>query len=481
MAPRSGYQVRAVRSADDRKLGGDFLTLKQGESFEGYALFVPDPAAEDNGGYFEYFEHYSKATGYVACAGPDDCPFCKVGDRPNTRAKAVFLIDDKPTVFNLNYKLINEFYDYLSDDEPVKGQLWRVKRLDDRGGYNVRLKPGKLTQKDLKAAMTNVPDVEQIVVSRMRKSLEEMDASVALRDDDDENGASASDPDETTSRKGRPASSGKNGKGKAAPEPEADDPIEDETVTITSVSKANNTLKVDRDGEETLLYGTGDIDVSRFKKGNEVVVSAEKDNDDDWVLSSLEAADAEPAPAEGEAFEDTSAEVLKVTKNNKTAEVAIEGQSNETIWFTSDEDFAYAVKGETIVFSAEKDGDGDWVVSSVRPAEDGDENEDGMTDASDLPKRIERETLTVVSIDQQEETMVLEGEVGGDNLKFALYFLKEGEAADVDFDDYEEGMEIVVTAFKDGEGDMVADEHVPEKPESKSAKGATKGAAKRKG
>jgi hypothetical protein len=452
---RGGYQVRAVRSADDRKLGGEFFSLKPKESFEGYALFKPDPELSDNTGYFEYFEHYSKATGYVACAGPDDCPFCKTGDRPNTRAKSVWLVDGEVKVFNLNYSLIQELYDYLTEDEVVLGQLWRIKRLNDRGNYSVRLKPGKMTQKDLKESLKNVPDVEAITTTRMRKALEEMDAADALEDNGD------GDEDEAPkARKGSKAE-----KTKAEPEPENED-IEDETVTITSVSKKNNTINVEYNDEDVLLYGTADIDVSDFKKGDEVVVSAATDADDDYVLSSLEPATQEEQAGDG-VFEDTTGEVGKVTKSNKTAEVEVEGE-DVVLWFTSDEDFEYAVKGASIVFSAEKDKDDDWVVSSVRSAE-----ADGGS--SELPDKFERETFTVANVDEQEETIDLEGEVDGTNYEFTLYFLKDGDASDVDFDDYKDGMEVIVTAVKDEDKDMVADEHVPEPVKPKSGKAGASG------
>jgi hypothetical protein len=405
MARTRPASVRRVRSRDDRKLGGDFITLgKTGESFIGYALFKPDPELDDNEGYFEYFEHFVPGQNFVPCSG-DACPLCKAGNRPNTRAKTLWLVTqegrselDEPElkIFNFNWSLIQEFDEYYQEDEPVLGQLWRIKRIEGQGKYAVRLKDGKLKVADLKGALKEAPDLEQIVTQTMVSKMADAEAADALADDDE-------DEDRPTKARG-----GKPSKAKAEEPDEGDEPgadeIEEETVEVVRVSKKNETLTVEYDGDEIVVYGVNDIE--EYSKGDEIVLTAHQDEDGDWVADDIQSAEAEKESEGGE------------------------------------------------------------------EEEEGKEGEGGAAD--ELPDRISKEEFAVVSVSAEEETIDLENEEYG---TFTLYFLDQGPASKVDFDDYDEGDTVIVTAVKDKDGDMVADKHVPEK---KAAKGRARAGSKRK-
>lgn len=384
-------KVRRVRSAEERNRS-QFLTLpKVGDDFVGFALFTPDPESDDNPGYFEYFDHWdNKNNSYVPCAD-ENCIFCKAGDRPSTRAKTLWRVDDEVKVFTLNWSMINEFSDMLAEDEKVLGQAFRIKRLDDRGKYRISAKADSMTKKELKALLEgdSLPDLEDLVTAQMRRSLEDLDVTAAMEEDEEP------DEDEDETPKAR---RGKKKEKEPEPEDESED-LEDETVTITSVSKKNETIKVEGDNleDEVLIY-TGN-DTEDFKKGMEIVISAEVDDDGDLVLSSW-------SEAEEETEEETEEE----------------------------------------------------------------EDEKGT---DDLPDEVEAEEMKITEVDADEETMDVEGE----DYAFTLYFLDEGEAADIDFDDYEEGDTVIVSAVKDNVGDMVATA-VPEKKKAKKTAGRKKAGKK---
>jgi hypothetical protein len=384
--------VRRVTSADERNRS-QFLTLpKVGDTFQGTALFTPDPELDDNPGYFEYFDHWdTKETSYIPCAGPDMCPFCKANDRPSTRAKTLWLVDDEVKVFTINWSMINEFSDMLSEDETVLGESFRIKRLDDRGKYRISPKGKGLSKKELKALLEgdNLPDLEDLLNAQLRRAYEDIDVAAAMEADDDDD--ETEEDEEPKARRGKAKSK------KAEPEPGGDD-LEDLDVTITSVSKAKDQIKVEDEDEETYTLEVGENDVTDFKKGMEITVSAEYDEDEE----------------------------------------------------------EYTL--------------GEWSEQDEEPEED--EEPEGE---AELPDEIEGDKFEIVNVDADEETL----DVKSDDLEFTLYFLDEGEAADVDFDEYEEGDTVVIHAVKDKDGDMVATE-VPTKPKTRAKKKTTAGKGKKK-
>jgi hypothetical protein len=417
--PKQKFTPRRVTSEADRNKGrGSFITLKKtNDQFLGYALFSADPERDDNPGYYEYFEHYTPATGYCPCAG-DDCPLCAEGDNPSTRAKSVWLVvdneDDDPSegsvkIFNLNWGMVQEFSE---DKDSSLGTLYRVKRLEGKGVYSIRPKTGKLTKTQLKAAMKEIEDdqLEKQAQRQMNRVFEEMDVEAALQDDDED---TKSEPDEKPkSRKGTaktevPDDDDENDdtnededdeKPAEKKKPAEFDPDESDefsgTVTVKKVSKDNTAMVVTEDGIEFKLYGTDQVTLSDFSKDDVITVEASKDEDGDFVA---DLAEPDEAP-------------------------------------------------------------------QVDPAE--------------LPDEIDNEVVTVTKVNgSPEDTLEVEME---DGTKFELFFLGEGEDAngkdwgDLDLDDYEVGQQITISAAKDSDGDMLASVYPESVKSGKSGKKKTK-------
>lgn len=383
---KSALQVRRVTSAEDRNAGrGQFISLKKvGDQFVGYALFKPDPELDDNPGYYEFFQHYTPATGYMPCAGPDTCPLCAEGDNPNTTAKTAWLIDDELKIFNMNWSVIQEFVDLAGDDETILGRSFRIKRAEGNGKYMIRPKTEKLNAKELKAALKDLDDdmLEKQALKQLRKGMEELDVEEAMNEDTDKDG----DDDEDEKPKARKGSAKSSKAKEEETEPEAEfDPdeeteIEDTVVTVIKITKSKNIAKVEYGGAEFDLYGTDDVDLTEYSKGDEITVTAEKDEDGDFVVSEAAEAEAEPAAdasKDGDVPDSFEGEVEVVSVNSdedtltvKTDEDVVfdlyfldSGEDdNEKDWADLDLDDFDGVDKVTIV--AAKDDDGDMLASA---------------------------------------------------------------------------------------------------------------------
>ena len=392
---------RRVRSQEERNKGrGNFITLKNtGDQFLGYALFAADPELDDNPGYYEYFEHYTPATGYVACSD-ENCPLCAEGDNPNTRAKSMWLVindeeDDPDTgsvkIFNLNWSMVQDF---AEDGTGLLGQLYRIKRNEGKGNYSIRPKTAKLTKTQLKAALKGVDEnqLEGIVVRQMARVLEEMDVASAMEEDDDDDAGTK-----------EPASKSRKGTAKAAPEPEPDDDDDDD----------------DNNDESSPVSGFDPEDDTEFE-GNAIVV--------------------------------------KVNKRQNTVTVTEEGGAEFVLYGTDVIDVKSAVADEVYTVSASKDDDGDFVLDMWEAAE---ENGDAPADAAELPDSLDAEAVTITKVNPSPED-TLEVELA-DGTEFTLFFMGNGETddgkdwSDFDIDDYNVGDKVKITAHKDEDGDMVAD------------------------
>jgi hypothetical protein len=116
------------------------------------------------------------------------------------------------------------------------GKKVRIKRMDDRGDYKVRVLTDKpLTKAELKKVMKMLEEkfpngLEAVVMKQLQAQMERLKALDALEDDDDDE-----DDDETpqTSRKGK----------KAEADDEDDDDDEDWIITDLSVKKAKGGKK----------------------------------------------------------------------------------------------------------------------------------------------------------------------------------------------------------------------------------------------
>lgn len=425
MAATKKFKPKRITSAEQRNAGrGQFVRLKNvNDQFLGYALFKPDPELDDNPGWYEFEQHYTPATGYVACFG-EDCPVCEMGDNPSSRGIGAFLVvpkeDSDPEtegevkLFEMNFYVVQEFVDYESDDG-VQGRLFRIKRQEGQGKYAIRMKKDKITQKQVKAVIgaDDFPEIEKGIVKRMAAVAEELDVTEAMEADEDEE---EKDEKPTKARKGKekPEEDDEpetvDGEVTAEFDPEEDTEAEDLTVTVVKVQKKNNIATVEHGDNTFDLYGTDDVDLTGYSKGDEIVVSFEKDEDDDFVVSEVAAAEAEP---EDEPEEEG-------------------GTNNAPEGFTEDN-----------------------------------------IDAD----------VTVVSVNSSEDTLTVETE---DGEQFDLYFLDEGKDSedndwsDFDIDDYSEGDKIHVVASRDEDNDMLADAFPVKADEKKAAKKKSGGKKKAK-
>lgn len=367
---RKALTVRRVESTEDRNRS-QFLTLpKTGDDFKGYALFVPDPELDDNPGYFEYFDHWdTKNNSYVPCAGPDDCPFCRVNDRASTRAKTLWLVEGEVKIFTLNWSMINEFADMLSEEEPIQGVMFRIKRLDDRGKYRITPKNDTMTKKNLKKLLDSddLPDLEDTVTAQLQRSLEDLDVSSAMEEDDED------EDEKPKSRRGKE-------KDDEPQETEGED-LEDVDVTVTKVSKKNETIDVEDEDDESFTLGIGENDIGDFKKGMEITVSADWDSDDedytltDWVEQGAESEEEDKSKEDDKdddlpkKLKDEEFVITEVNAEDETLDIKND-EYEFTLYFldegeASEVDFGDYDEDDTIIVNAVKDNEGDMVATTV--------------------------------------------------------------------------------------------------------------------
>lgn len=423
------YQIRRPESEEDRQLpgGGDFLSLTEEDpKFTGNALFQGDPA-DNELGYFEYYEHWHPVLKSVPCAG-EDCPLCEDGDRPRLRAKTLWLVThqggktlDTPKVmiYTINSNLIKQFTELRHEGDKIKGRGFRVSRLDDRGNYSIMPKATTITATEVKAALKEADiDLGEMTLNQLKGKMEKLHVGDVMKDDDDEPRRSSSKPKATAK--------GAASKGKAKPVDDDDDdddddetpdndtpetgPVpdigEDEKVTVVKVIKKDNQIVVESEAwdDTPTLWGNEELDVTEFAKGTQLIVNFQIDDEGDYVLST-----AEEAPADDDDDDEDEKPAPKATGKKKPA------------------------------------------------AKDDDEGE--------LPDSIDEMTMVVTSVQADESTINVENDEEG--LSFTLYFLTETE---IDFDDYEEGDKIIVSAVKDNVGDMVSQD-APEKVKAAAKRG----------
>jgi hypothetical protein len=415
MARTTVWKPKRIRSEDERRGGGSqFINVDEGENFIGYALFEADPSKDDPG-YYEFAQHwvggFGAKGGSVPCAD-ENCPLCEDGDRPKTRAYSLWLVTqdgdkskiDPPQlrIFEMNYNVIKIFTEYRAEDEKIKGRLFRVGKLDDRGNWNVTPKTDTMTATNVKASLKdpNAPDFEAMITSKLRKAMEGLAVARAVEDDEDEEPTP-----KARKAAGKPAAEKPAAKTRAKAWP---DELDEEDVTVSEVDDDANYFVAAANGFKGTkqVFTTDEIefDLSDLSEDDVVTITAALDDDGDYILS------AEPVVGEAEPDEDEE-----------------EPEDEE-------------------------------------PDEDEDEEE------SDLPESIEDVEFIVKKVNAGESTL----DVENDDLAFELFFLDQGPASEVDFDDYEEGVTIIVSAEKDSQGDMVATE-VPKVKKTTARKTGTSG------
>lgn len=352
---KKGLAVRRVLKKDERRTGGFFMRLKTDEWMKGYALFTPDPEADGNPGYYEYFEHYDKSNNqYVPCAG-DDCYMCELGDNPSVRALTLWYFPDnangeKLKVLKLNGYMIRDFGEIETEEGGVLGKRFRVKRLSDKGEYRVSPQADKPLKKAeikdiLKSAMSKESndfkanagplDFEAITLRQLRAALEKIDAVDSLTEDDDDD-----DDEEDTDTK--PKSKGGTKKSDDDEDDDDDDDEEDDE---------------DEDDEESDDDEDDDDD-------------EDSDDDDDEESDDDDEEEDEEDDEEEEADEGLSGEkfeVVSTSEKDETITVKIGGK-NTKLWLAEgvDADWDKVKKGAEITVDADKDEEGDYVITSLK-------------------------------------------------------------------------------------------------------------------
>lgn len=329
---KAEFAIRRVKSKEDRKRPSVFMRLKTDEAFKGVALFEPDPEADDNPGYYEYYDHYDKqANSYVPCAG-DKCPFCAANDNPSTRALTVWYfpdaadVKDQIKIFTMNYSTLNDISDEADEEGGLLGKKVRIKRLSDKGDYKVRVLGDKpLSKSELKKVMKALEEkfpegLEGVVLRQLKQQIERLRALDALDDDED-------DDEETTSkaRRGTPVDDDEDDEDEDEDgdeeeedeeeesddddeEEESDDEEEDDEESDDEEAEAEEisggvfeVVKVQEkdeildlkgeDGKVKMWVGEGvDPDYDEVKKGVKVTVDAVQDDEGDWIITALEVA-----------------------------------------------------------------------------------------------------------------------------------------------------------------------------------------------
>ena len=411
---RSEFQVRTVRTKEDRKRPSVFMSLKEDEAFKGVALFEPDPEIEDNPGYYEYFSHWDQqGNTYVPCAG-DKCPFCAANDNPSTQALTVWYFPnagdkkDQIKVFTMNYSTTQEASDESEDEGGILGKVVRIKRLSKKGDYRFKVTADKpLTKVELKKVMGMLEEkfqdgLDGLVNSQLKRQMERISAMEALEDDDeDDQDDDTQDDDEEEEEEAPKARRGRKQQDEEEEEDDdededesSDEPvaIEDEELEILSVRKKDGYLVVELGGEEVQLYASDDAGIDDFKKGQTVTVSADwelEDEDDEdtgyYLLTPIEEATEEDeaeeeededsdddSEDEGESTGETEIkgrvyEVVKVQEKDEILEVKDEDGEKVKMWVGEgvEPDYEEVKRGVKIKVDAEQDEEEDWIIVAL--------------------------------------------------------------------------------------------------------------------
>ncbi len=383
---KSQPTVRRVKNAEDRKRPSVFMRLKTQEKFVAHAMFEPDPELDDNPGYFEYYDHWDNENQrHVPCAG-EDCIFCKTGHNPSTRAATVWYLPkndkgDQFKVFTLNFRLIEEFVDIAEEEEGILGHEFRVKRLSDMGDYRARDLGNALKAKEIAKILEDerFPQAADLVNAQLQREIEAQAALEALGDDDDDDTDDDDDEDEKPTK-------AKKGKEKEVDDEDDDDDeddedddeapedIEDVEFELLSVSKKNNTAKVEHEDETIVLHGDDDNDLTAYKKGDEITLSAEWDEDDErWNVTDIEEEESEAdddddgdgdEPEEGTEFKGT-VEVISTDEKEETITAELGEYGESVLWIPEDMDIDLdeIPDGVKLKIEAMVDAEGDWVLT----------------------------------------------------------------------------------------------------------------------
>ena len=346
------FQIRRVKSKEDRKRPSVFMRLKTDEMFKAIALFEPDPELDDNPGYYEYYDHYDKqGNSYVPCAG-DQCPFCAANDNPSTRALTVWYYPendkgDQIKVFTMNYSTLTDVSDEAEEEEGILGKKLRIKRLSDKGDYKVRVLSDKpLSKTELKKAMKALEEkfgeegLEGLVMRQLKAQMERLKALDELEDNDDDD-----DDEEETTKKGN----SKSRKGKPADDEEDDEDDDDEE---------------EEDDDEDDDDDSDDEDDEDEEESDDDDEDGDEDDDDGDDEDEEDEEEDEPESTEISAVE---YEVVKFQPKDEILDLKNEdGKIKMWVGEGVDADADELKKGVKVTVTAEQDDEGDWIITALK-------------------------------------------------------------------------------------------------------------------
>jgi hypothetical protein len=332
-------KVRKVANKEDRRRPSVFIRLKTDEQFRGYALFEPDPELADNPGFFEYFTHWDQqGNTYVPCAG-EKCPFCLANDNPATQAMTLWHFPDNDAkdqlkVFTMNVSTVRDITDIAEEEDGIIGNKFRIKRMSDKGEYRIRpLADKALTKKEISTLLKDAPDLEEMIERQLKVQWERLKALDALEDDED-------DEDDEENEEEEPKQKARRGRPKA----DADDEDENE----------------EEEDEE-------DEDEEDEEDEEEDENEDEEDDEDEEAEDEDENEDEEDEEDETTEVRGAKLEIVSVNEDDETLNAKNSDGTKYELWQAEgvDFDFAKMKKGVKITVDADKDDEGDWVVSSI--------------------------------------------------------------------------------------------------------------------
>lgn len=357
---RKGPKVAFTKNADERNVGSRvYIRLNDDEKFLGFALFDPDPAAEDNAGYVEYGEHWDQPnTRFVPCWGAKNgCIYCKAGQQPSQRALAAFLVTEidgeklaEPEIrlFRLNWTMIQEWLDTLEEDGSTLGQKVRIKCVS-RGDGDFTTKffeKDRLSKKEIKAAVKEIPDIQELLQRNLDKALEALRVSDILEDDEED-------------------------------EEDIEDDEDDEEEEPKSKSKPRNKKKVEEDEEEDEDEEDDDEEDEDEEDDDEEDEDDEDDDEEDEEEESEddddEESDDDEEDEDDESEEEITGEYTVVSASEEEMTVTLK-ELDSDLYFSEEvvEDVDFDLKkGTKVAITAAKDSEGDWVATAFKVAKAG--------------------------------------------------------------------------------------------------------------
>lgn len=284
---------RRKKRQDNKENDGPrtWVFLKQDkDKFEGYALFTPDPNAEDNPGYLEYAEHWDGAMGkYIPCWGKENgCTYCAADLFPSTRALGAFYVtevtnseDDKEfavnavRVFRLNWKMLQTWWDNYDEDGSPIGKKIRIKAVDKGSGvYTTTVLNDELSEEDLATYKDQIPDLANIVQTNLDAALVSLRLEEMLQDTEVTESELKKAEEEMPKQRG----------GK-----EDDAEFTTSTLTITAINTSAGTISTEELESDLYMSSNSLIDLlDDLNEGDVVTVTYGLDDEDDFVAKSLE-------------------------------------------------------------------------------------------------------------------------------------------------------------------------------------------------